>query len=337
LKLPNKKWSIGKPGWIKFFVVMGVAFVLLNPTILLPDTWREMLKFSSENRIGHDSYEYMGVLYPNKMTAWLAGVPWTFYYIFIAVKTTIPVLLFFVVGLPLIFKRRFGDGRFFLFFWAFMWFMPFTLLGGKFTRYFTLAEPIILILAAVGFYGFSRWATEKYLAGTPIAAAAIQVVLFLALLIVPTLDSLGSGPHYRLFTNAIGGGMAKAGSYFPHDEFYDMSTREITTEIAQRALPGAIVACETPTLFEYYAKHAGREDLSFVSLSDPRAVTRLSIGDFVVDTRGRRYRSNTDYLEQLKLSSQPVAETTALGVTSGRVYQLDETSLAIVHSIANRN
>jgi hypothetical protein len=116
-----------------------------------------------------------------------------------------------------------------------------------------------------------------------------------------------------------------------------MSTREITIEIAQRARPAAMVACETPTLFDYYAKYTGRDDLVFVSLSDPTAVARLAIGDFVVDTRGRRYRSNTDYLEQLKLSSQPVAETTALGVTSARVYQLDETSLAIVRSIANRN
>jgi len=337
LKLPDKKWSIGKPGWIKFFIVMGVAFVLLNPTILLPDTWREMLKFSSENRIGHDSYEFMGALYTNKMSAWLAGVPWTFYYVFIAVKSTLPVLLFFIVGLPLMVKRRFGDGRFFIFFWAFMWFMPFTLLGGKFTRYFTLAEPIILILAAVGFYVFSRWATEKFLGGTPVATAAIQVVLFLALLMVPTLDSLGSGPHYRLFTNAIGGGMANAGSYFPHDEFYDMSTREITAEIVQRARPSAMVACETPTLFEYYAKRAGRDDLSFVSLSDPTAVARLSVEDFVVNTRGRRYRSNTEYLGQLERTAHPVAETTALGVTSARVYQLDETSLATVRSIASRN
>jgi 4-amino-4-deoxy-L-arabinose transferase-like glycosyltransferase len=167
LKLPDKKWSIGKPGWLKFFIVMGVAFVLLNPTIILPDTWREMLKFSSENRIGHDSYEFMGALYTKKMSAWLAGVPWTFYYVFIAVKSTLPGPAILLCRTAVMVKRRFGDGRFFLFFWAFMWFMPFTLLGGKFTRYFTLAEPVILIVAAVGFYVFSRWATEKFLGEKP--------------------------------------------------------------------------------------------------------------------------------------------------------------------------
>ena len=30
--------------------------------------------FSGEKRIGHDSYEFMGVLYPHKMTDWLKGV-----------------------------------------------------------------------------------------------------------------------------------------------------------------------------------------------------------------------------------------------------------------------
>ena len=337
LKLPNKKWSVGKPSWLKFFIVMGVAFVLLNPTILLPDTWREMLKFSSENRIGHDSYEYLGALYPNKMTAWLAGVPWTFYYVFIAVKTTIPLLLFFLVGLPLIVKRRFGDGRFFLFFWAFMWFMPFTLLGGKFTRYFTLAEPLILIVAAVGFFVFSKWTTKWLFGENTVATVSFQAILFFGLLVIPMLNSLASGPHYRLFTNFFGGGMARAGSYFPHDEFYDMSTREITAEIAQRARPSATVACETATLFEYYAKRAARNDLIFVSLSDPSAVARLSVGDFVVNVRGRRYRSNTEYLDQLELAAKPVAEITALNVTSARVYQLDETSLTAIRSIASHN
>jgi len=246
-------------------------------------------------------------------------------------------LLFFLVGLPLIVKRRFGDGRFFLFFWAFMWFMPFTLLGGKFTRYFTLAEPLILIVAAVGFFVFSKWTTKWLFGENTVATVSFQAILFFALLVIPMLNSLASGPHYRLFTNFFGGGMARAGSYFPHDEFYDMSTREITAEIAQRARPSATVACETATLFEYYAKRAARNDLIFVSLSDPSAVARLSVGDFVVNVRGRRYRSNTEYLDQLELAAKPVAEITALNVTSARVYQLDETSLTAIRSIASHN
>ena len=335
LDLPVRKWSIGRPRWLIFLIVMGVVFVVLSPTILLPDTWREMLKFSSENRIGHDSYEYMGVLYGNKASMWLSGIPWTFYYVFIAIKTTIPTLVFFLIGLPLIFQRRFGDGRFFIFFWAFMWFMPFTVLGGKFTRYFTLAEPIILIIAAIGFYVFVKWITDRSLGKDTGLAAASQVILFLALLAVPTINSVSITPYFRLFTNPVVG-MQAAGSYFPHDEFYDTSTREIAAGIAQRAGAAAVVACETPTLFEYYAKSAGRDDLIFVSLSDPSGVARLGVGDFVVNARGRRYRSNTEYLDQLERTAQPVAETSAIGITSARIYQLDEATLNAIRSIAAR-
>jgi hypothetical protein len=331
LKLPNKKWSVGKPAWLKFFVVMGVAFVLLNPTIVLPDTWREMLKFSSENRIGHDSYEYLGSLYPNKMSAWLAGVPWTFYYVFIAVKTPLLTLVLFLVGLPLIFRRRYGDGRLYIAVWAFMWFMPFTLLGGKFTRYFTLPEPIILIVAAVGLCFLIEWLNTTM--GRPLPVI-VQVLLIGIVFAVPAADAVSASPRYRLFTSFIGGGIERAGSYFPHDEFYDTSTRDIVAVLAGQARPGATVACETPGLFEFYAKKAGRTDLVFVSLSDPKAASQLHAGDVVVDARGRKYRSNADYLQMLTGSQAPRTEVRAGEIISAWVYILDESSVSAIRTIA---
>src|SRR3954454_8152128 len=123
-----RKWVIGRPRWLVLMGLMAVAFVVLNPTIVIPDTWREMLKFSGENRIGHDSYEYMGYLYPNKMSLWVNGVPPSFYWVFAAVKTSLPTLVLCSAGIPLYFSRRLGDGRFFIFFWASMWFVPFTFL-----------------------------------------------------------------------------------------------------------------------------------------------------------------------------------------------------------------
>ena len=58
--IPGQKWGLGPKRWLQFAIIIGVVFLILNPTILLPETWREMLKFSTENRIGHDSYEYLG-------------------------------------------------------------------------------------------------------------------------------------------------------------------------------------------------------------------------------------------------------------------------------------
>ncbi len=333
INVPGNKWNVGKVRWLKFFFVMGLVFLILNPTIVLPETWHEMLKFSSEKRIGHDSYEFMGGLYPHKVTDWLAGVPWTFYYVFIAVKTSVVVLALFILGLPMMFKRRLGDGRLYILLWAFLWFMPFTVLGGKFTRYFTFAEPLILITASVGFYFGVKWLSDK-LSGQ--FAAVCQVIIFAAVLVFPFLASLSVAPHYRLFTNALGGGMTSAGTYFPHDEFYDTSTRDIIAAIEPLAGPQAVVACETSSLFEYYANKNGRTDLSFVSLSDKGKVAVLNIGDFVVITRGRRYFSNTAYEEYLKTNAKPWAKITVAGVTSALIYDLNETSLAYIKTIANQ-
>ena len=333
--IPETKWRMESVRWIKFFAVMGVTFLILNPTILLPETWREMLKFSSENRIGHDSYEFMGASYRNQMTAWLAGVPWTFYYVFIAVKTSLLTLALFLIGLPFVFKRRMGDGRFFLFFWAFMWFMPFTFLGGKFTRYFTLVEPLLLIIAAVGFcWSVKRIAAKLF--GDSRVGSIVQVILFAAVIAFPLGHSLSVSPHFRMFTNSIGGGMAAAGSYFPHDEFYDAATRQIVAKLAEKAKPGAIVAVETATLFEYYARKTGRDDLAFISLSDKEKVAALRPGDFVVVAKGRRYFSNAAYIDYLERSATPSDEVSILDIAAAEIYELDATTAPEINAIAKR-
>ena len=332
--LPGNKWHVGKAGWIKFFIIMGLAFIILNPTIILPDTWREMLKFSSESRVGHDSYEFMGRLYPHKVTDWLAGVPWTFYYVFIAVKTSLVTLAFFLIGLPVMFRRRLGDGRFFILLWVFLWFMPFTVIGGKFARYFTFAEPLILIVAAVGFCFVMKKLNDKLFENS-LLSVVCQLILFGILIAAPLLNSLSAGPYFRLFTNQLGGGMTAVGSYFPHDEFYDTSTREIIAAISSIAEPNAVVACETPSLFEYYGKKSGLKDLKFVSLSDKKSVAALRKGDVIVITRGRRYFSNTAYEDYLKNSATPSSEIKINGITSAFIYRLDEASLSGIQSISH--
>jgi hypothetical protein len=139
-----------------------------------------------------------------------------------------------------------------------------------------------------------------------------------------------------MFTNSVGGGMAAAGTYFPHDEFYDTSTRDIITDLASIALPDAVVACETPALFEYYAGRAGRQDLTFVSLSDKASVAGLKANDFIVIDRGRRYFSNTSYVDYLENSAEPLTDIVIMGNTSARIYQLDDSSLAGIQGIAKQ-
>ncbi len=327
------KWRMESVRWLKFFAVMGFTFLILNPTILLPETWREMLKFSSENRIGHDSYEFLGQLYTNKMSAWLNGVPWTFFYVFMAVKSSLPILFLFIIGLPLMFLRRMGDGRFLIFFWAFMWFLPFTFLGGKFTRYFTFVEPLILVIAATGLYFSAKWISEK-IGGS--LGPVVQAGLLLGAVSTQLVNSLSATPHFRLFTNTVGGGMSAAGSYFPHDEFYDAATDEIIKNISGTARPNAVIACETPGLFEYYAAKKGRSDLKVISLSDKTAVSILTAGDLIVLAEGRRYFSNSAYIEFLKTDARPMNEIKLNGITAARIYQLNEVEADRIRQLAMR-
>lgn len=332
-QLPGNKWALGQKRWLMFFVIMGVAFLIFNPTIVLPDTWREMLKFSTENRIGHDGYEYMGSIFSHKMTAWLNGIPWTFYYVFIAVKTSLPTLFLFLAGIPLLFRRKMGDGRFFILFWVALWLIPYTFLGGKFTRYFTIGEPLVLIPAAIVFCFALRWITKKI--GSSTSGKIVQVAALILVIIVPLINSLSAGPHFRLFTNSIGTSLRPVGSYFPHDEFYDASSRDIVSVAASLAPNGGVVACETSGLYEYYASKIGRSDLKFVSLSDKESVDELKAGDIIINARGRRYLSNDMYLSYLAGSNLKPQETKLGDVTSAFIYQLDDASIASIKTIAN--
>ena len=326
------RWRLGKRKWLVFFAVMGGAFLVCNPTILLPATWHEMRVFAGEHRIGHDSYEFMGRLYRNQATLWLRGSPWYFYYVFMAFKLPPAAVLAFVVGLPLLFTRRLGDGRYFILFWLFFWFFPFTLLGGKFTRYFTFALPAVLIVASIGIRAAALKLSRLFRSDG--ARSYAQTFVALAAVTLSAYASAGAAPHYRLYTNTLGGGRAHAGDYFPHDEFYDASTPDVASFVAGRARPGARVASETPELLAYYARRAGRDDLNSVSLSDREAVAQLSAGDFVVVARGRRYFSNDALVKRIEASATPTATLGLGAIPSARVYQLDEATSSQVRAQA---
>jgi hypothetical protein len=357
------RWRMGKRKWLVFFAVMGAAFLVCNPTILLPGTWHEMRIFAGENRIGHDSYEFLGRLYRNQLTLWLQGSPWYFYYVFMGVKLTVPVLALFAVGLPQLFRRRLGDGRYFLLFWLFFWFFPFTFMGGKFTRYFTFALPAVLMTSAIGLHcaaqllarlssrrpghddapsdgtnGATNHGATNHGAANHGATslAAMRAGVALVVVAFSLYAAASAAPHYRLYTNALGGGNARAGSYFPHDEFYDASTREVAVAVARRAPAGARVACETPELFAYYSRLAGRTDLRPVSLSNTAALREFEAGDVVLVVRGRRYFSNDELTSRLEKASQPAATISLGGVESARVYVLDPASASEVSEVVNR-
>ena len=318
--IPETRWRLGKKRLLMFFIIMGLVFLVLSPTILLPETWKQMGLFAGGQRVSHDGYEFMNKLYPQRYDDWLRGIPFYFYLVFTAVKLPLLTVLGFLTGLPLLFRRKLGDGRYFVLFWFLLWVVAFSFSGGKFTRYYTSVLPTVLITSALGIQFVGRWLANR------IASFDLKhyVPASLAVIVIvgSVIDSVQAAPHFRLFTNSIGGGTARAGFYFPHDEFYDASMRDVMTEIAHRARPGARVASESPSLANYYAERENRPDLICLSLSDPEALKQLTSGDFIIIARGRRYFSNDAVIRTLNDNATPVAEFKLGVVPSTKLYEL---------------
>jgi hypothetical protein len=328
-KIPGTRWVIGKKRFLKFFFVMGVAFLIFNPTIFLPSSWKAMLNFTSYRSMGHDSYEFLGRLYPHRFQDWLRGEPWYFYLVLIFTKMPVVTLLSFVLGLGLLFRRKAGDGRYFLSLWLTFWALAFMFPGGKFTRYITSVLPAIMMIAGIGIQFTARQLSRFCARAFGIPAIKVYARSALASLVIISAfwSAVVAAPHYRLYMNALGGGPAQAGALFPQDEFYDAYMKDAMTELAKRARPNARVASEIPGVATYYARRASRPDLICVELSDPLELEKLTPGDFVIDARGRTYFTNQAMLTRLRGAGQP-AFTIALGATpAANVYFLDQKSL----------
>lgn len=333
--IPETRWRLGRPRFLLFFVIMGASFAILNPPIFLPETWQQIRNFTSHKLVGRDSYEFMGKLYSHEVKAWFQGVPAYFYGVFFAIKLPLLTLISFLIGFPLLFRRKLGDGRYFLLFWMFFW-LQFSISGSKFTRYTVFVLPAVYTTAAIGAYYVIRWVARRTaeLAGKEHLRVYIKGGLAGIIVIFAALASVSALPHYRLFTNIIGGGQAKAGAYFPQDDFYDAEMGQVMNEIARRARPAAHVASEVPTVCTHYAARANRPDLFCVSLSDSNAVRKLSEGDMIVAARGRHYFSNDAVISQVRQSGKPAFNVAVGKVPAADVFILDSTTLAGINKVS---
>ena len=334
--IPETRWRLGTKRILKFFTVMGIVFLILSPTILLPETWHQMGLFAGSKRISHDGYEFMGKLYTQRVDDWLNGIPVYFYAVFTWVKLPVLTVAGFLIGLPLIFRRKLGDGRYLLIFWLFFWVVFFCFPGGKFTRYYTTMLPAVLITSALGIQFAGRWLANwiAKLAWANGIRHYVPASLAVIAISLSAIDAVQAAPHFRLFMNSLGGGMERAGTYFPHDEFYDASMRDTITEIGRRARPSAHVASESPLLASYYAQRENHGDLVCVSLSDPDGLKQLGVGDFVIVARGRRYFSNDQLISSLASTARPDFQMFLGKVPSVDVYVVTEASLQTIKTAA---
>lgn len=308
----------GSTPWL-FYVVMGIAFVIANPAVLLPQVWSYLNAYMGEKLLVHTGYLFADHLYKNNVSStpfW--GTPVYFYVLFLAIKTPLLVLFSFIVGLVVSVKRRVEPGYAFVLFMFLLWIIPYSLFGAKWLRYTLSLMPFVYMLAAIGVIELYRFLAQRLndLKQVRALAAVIVAVVFLGL---PAWQAYSAGPHYALYTNALAAN--KVGYFFPHDEFYDDGLREAIRYVCENAPPGAIIAHETPAATRYYLEQFRRPDLVSKAMSAPDFdPSKISGPAFFIIQKGRTYFENQDKLAFIRANFQNIHQVSINGITAAEVF-----------------
>lgn len=313
--------------WARYFGGLVLAFVIFNPAAFLPQTWRYILKYVSEDLITHRGYLVMDNLFVNDMMQTPGGNPWYLYFLFLAVKVPLPIIVAFIAGLIEIFRRRgsypASRGYLFLRVMLVFWLFPMAITGGKFLRYSLSLLPLVYMTAAIGMvviwcglsHVISRASIDARRAGQ-LAAIPVAVVF----LIAPIVTMIENMPYPSLYLNAFGAG--RVGYFFPHDEFYDLGARESIKYIAETAPPGARMASEIPGVVEYYLERYNRPDIRSEIMSQPNFNLSDGRPDFVLLQRGRLYFENRENFNFIEKNFPVVQSSTYNGAAAARVYKI---------------
>jgi len=323
----NYSVSERKPGeqrWktpLSFFLIMGVAFVVANPTILFPKVWNYLNAYSGEKLLTHTGYLMGDHLYKNTISRspfW--ATPVYFYLLFLAIKVPLAVLVTFMVGFIVSLRGWRKPAYGFVVFMLLFWIVPYSLMGAKWPRYLLSLMPFIYMGAAVGVMVMIGWTASRFQKWNKQGAVtrAATVVLFLGIAAWPAFTAYASAPHYALYTNLIG--RPYAAYFFPHDEFYDDGLSETIRAVCAQAPPNAMIVSETPGVVRYYTEKFGRKDLQSRVLSDPSFTVPDQGPVYFILQRGRTYFENQDKMKEIRARFTLVYANCIWGHTAAEVY-----------------
>lgn len=311
---------------MKYLGTMLLTFIAFNWALLIPETWHYLNAYLSREFVAHHGYLMMDTLYANDVFSTPGGAPWYFYYLFLGVKTPLPVLIAFVVGAVEVFRHRgeraMARGYLFLRIMLFFWLFPMALIGAKFLRYTLALMPIIYLTAAVGVIVIWRMLSslfEKTLIERRLSHALAGCAVGSLLIIAPAITTIRSMPYPSLFVNILGGN--RTGYFFPHDEFYDLGARESIHYIAEHAPQGAVVASEIPGVMRYYLERYNRADIRSEIISRPRPG---GLPGLVLLQRGRVYFENREDFDSIRRNFRAVQSSSYDGATASQVYDVGE-------------
>ncbi|HWN10703.1 MAG TPA: glycosyltransferase family 39 protein [Pyrinomonadaceae bacterium] len=301
-----------------FYIALVVAFLVANPPILLPQVWSYLNAYMGEKLLVHSGYLFADHLYINKVSSTPFGTPIYFYLVVMAIKIPLLVLGAFLVGLIVSIKRRAHSAYAFALFMFLLWIIPYSLIGAKWLRYTLSLMPFVYILAAIGVIELIRFMNGRlrFAAQGRAIVSAILVSIFLGL---PAWTAYSAGPHYALYTNALG--RNHIGYFFPHDEFYDDRLREAILFVCRNAPEGAIIAHETPAVTRYYLREFGRTDLNSLAISAPEFNPgNLSGPAYIIIQRGRTYFENREKISFVRSHFKKVHEEKVNGLIAAEVF-----------------
>lgn len=301
-----------------FYVALLVAFLVANPPVLLPQVWSYLNVYMGEKLLVHSGYLFADHLYVNKVSSTPFGTPVYFYVLFMAIKIPLLVLGSFVTGLIASVERRLHPGHAFVLFMFLLWIVPYSLIGAKWLRYTLSLMPFVYMLAAIGVVELIRFVNANLKVSNQ-GRAVVAVILIGIFLGLPAWTAYSAGPHYALYTNALG--KNHVGYFFPHDEFYDDGLREAIKFVCDRAPQSAVVAHETPAVTRYYLRRFGREDLNSKAISAPDFdVAKISGPAYIIIQRGRTYFENRDKISFVRANFTKVHEEQIDGHTAAEVF-----------------
>jgi hypothetical protein len=302
-----------------FYIAILIAFIIANPPVLVPQVWEYLNAYMSEKLLAHSGYLFADHLYKNTVSSspfW--GTPIYFYLVFMAIKIPLLVLASCILGFVVSIKRWRHPAYAFVLLMFLLWIIPYSLIGAKWLRYTLSLMPFVYMLAAIGVVELIRFVNDRLQAASQLRAivAALIVAIFVG---VPAWIACSAGPHYALYTNALGRG--KVGYFFPHDEFYDDGLREAIKFVCDTAPSGAVIAHETPGVTRYYLETFRRTDLNSKAISAPDfTVTNISGPAYLIVQRGRTYFENRDKLAFIRTTFKKVHEISINGITAAEVF-----------------
>jgi len=299
----------------RFFLVIALTFVLVNPVILSPRNLGCIMGWFDHGGASHHGYDFNGNLYVNFPSQLFAGVPWYYYFSLLIMKTPILMLLAMVAGSILLLRHRDSLASCCFISMGLLQMVGLSVSGGKFIRYSLWLLPFLYLAGGYAIQETSRWMRGRRM--SPVFMGVAAILVFGG----SFFDLCAWSPYYSFYLNSIGGGRRNVARFFSPDEVAESDTRQVA-ELACRTSPAhARLATARPLSMAWYVERCGRSDIQVTPLYD-RAYDPQN-GDLIVLEPSRRFLETQRYFDLLEKSALPGREIRFGPVLTSTVYVFD--------------